>query len=398
MTGVSIEADTRGAEGVIFPEFHPFRTAWIALVACLILVIPAEGLAQGDGILDVKCNVDGAVVFVDGELIGEAPILEIVPAGRHVVMVERDAYESHRQEINLAADTTVAVIATLSRVLAGVDIQVDVEDAEIFLDGQMVGKGSVTVDPIEAGEHMLVVDGGAYGRYEGPLTVRPRQLRPVIVKLRGSLGAIDIATRPDGARVELDGKDYGLSPTTVEPLPPGKHSLRLSRDGMADQLIALRVEPGQTIRIDAELSTESGALDIRPTPRNSSISVNGVELGSGRQVLPSLAPGSYSIRASAVGHTDFVQSVEVEAGGRTAVSAALLSFDYQGPRGGGAAGASVPVHKRPGLWVGVGAGAAAVVAGVIVAVVASSREGGGPEPIVIPGTDAPPATYVLTLP
>ena len=48
------------------------------LIGLIGVLIPQLVFAQAEGILDVKCNVDGAVVFVDGELLGEAPIVEII--------------------------------------------------------------------------------------------------------------------------------------------------------------------------------------------------------------------------------------------------------------------------------------------------------------------------------
>ncbi len=360
-----------------------------------LFALPAAALAE-EGILDVKCNVDGAVVFVDGALIGEAPVLEIIPAGKHQIRVEREAYETHTQAVVLDADTTVEVVATLRRVLPGLSIEVDVDSAKVFLDGEQIGTGSVLVDPSTLGEHTLVVEGGDFGRYEGKLNLTAPRMTPVRVKLRGSLGTLVVHSNPEGARVLLDGRDYGLTPVTIDPIQPGSHSVRISADGTSDVLQAVVVDSGKSVTVDAVLVSEGGVLDVRPSPRSAVVFVNGVELGAGRQVIGPVKPGMYSIRATAPGHTDFIQPAQVDAGSKTAVAARLQAFDSQGPlAGGGAAGK--PVHKRPGFWVGIGAGAAAVVAGVVVAVAATA--GNEPlDPIIIPGTDPPPTTYTWSLP
>lgn len=364
----------------------------------MAFLAPGLATAQEDGILDVKCNVDGAAVFVDGELLGEAPILEIIPAGRHTIQVVREAYEVHEQTIELLPDTTVEVVATLRRVLPGIAVEVDVQTAKVFLDGEEVGVGSVVVDPISAGEHTLVVDGGEFGRYEGKINVPAARLTPVQVKLRGSLGSLAVNSEPEGAHVLLDGRDYGLTPATIDPVTPGSHSVRLSRDGYSDVLQAVVVDPGKAASVDVSLVAEGGMLEIKPNPRDALVFVNGVEIGVGRQVVGPVKPGMYSVRATASGHTDFIQPAQVEAGGKTRVAARLQGFDYQGPAGGNNGGptAAVPVHQRPAFWAGIGGGAAAIAAGVIIAAAVSANQ--GPGPTVVPATEPPDVTYTWSLP
>ena len=266
----------------------------------------------------------------------------------------------------------------------------------VFLAGMEVGVGSVGVDPTTLGTHELIVDGGDFGRYEGELQVRDTVLRSVQVKLRGTLGSVAVNSDPEGARVELDGKDYGLTPTTIDPVKPGSHGVRISKEGHSDVLQAVVVEPGEPASLDAVLVTEGGTLDIRPNPSNATVYVNGVEIGTGRQVIGPLKPGMYSVRATAVGHTDFISPAQVEADGKSVVVARLQSFDYDGP-GSGRATTGKPVHKRPGFWAAIGGGAAAVVAGVVVAAAVSSQPANN-DPRVIPGIEPPDTTYAWTLP
>ena len=367
------------------------------VVLLAALCAPSLAAAQEDGILDVKCNIEGAAVFVDGDLLGEAPILEIIPAGRHTIQVGREAYEVHEQTIDLLPDTTVEVVATLRRVLPGLSIEVDVQTARVSLDGKEVGVGNVVVDPTPPGAHSLVVDGGEFGRYEGTINVPANRMTPVQVKLRGSLGSLAVHSDPEGAHVLLDGKDYGLTPAMIDPVTPGSHSVRLSKEGYSDVLQAVVVEPGKSAALDTALVAEGGLLEIKPSPKIATVYVNGVEIGVGRQVVGPVKPGMYSIRATASGHTDFIQPAQVESGGRTRVAARLQGFDYQGPAGGnGGQVTGVPVHERPAFWVAIGGGAAAVAAGVIIAAVVANQDPGGPT--ILPGTEAPDATYTWTLP
>ncbi|MCP4868158.1 MAG: PEGA domain-containing protein [Proteobacteria bacterium] len=364
------------------------------MIGLIGVLIPQLVFAQAEGILDVKCNVDGAVVFVDGELLGEAPIVEIIAAGPHKIEVQREAFATHKESINLPADATVEVIATLQRVLPGLEVETDVATARILLDGEEIGQGSTILDPVEPGSHTLVVEGGEFGRYEGKIELPEVRMTPVRVMLRGSLGTLTVNTTPEGASVAVDGRSYGQTPATIDPIQPGQRGVRITKDGHSEVIQSVQIEEGVPTAIDVTLVPEGGMLEIKPSPRDAMVYVNGVQLGEGKQVLGPLKPGTYSIRATYPGHADFVQPAVVDASGKTRVAARLQSFNLSG---GVAQATTKPVHQRPGFWAGIGGGAAAVAAGIIITAVAVNQTT-DPGPTIIPGTDPPSTTYTWALP
>jgi hypothetical protein len=375
-------------------------SALICLLAALALA--PEAIAQeGDaptGIIDVKANVDAALVLLDGELLGEAPLSEIVPAGRHVLRVERDGFEAWEQPLELGVDALVEVTAKLARIDPALEITVDVEGAKVFLDGKQVGEGRrVLVDPAPPGSHELRVEAEPYGSWSSKVTLQRGTVTPVEVAMRGNVAALEIRSDPAGARVWLDGKDAGSTPVTLEPLSPGSHSLRIRAEGRSEFLQTVVVEQGRRAAVDTMLVEEGGSLDVKPSVEDARVYVNGVDVGSGRQSLDSLKPGSYSVRVTAPGHTDFVRSVALEAGRRESVTARLESFEERDRLAGGD---PVPVGRRPAFWAGVGGGAGAVAAAVIITAVAVNAQqppddgdGEGPEPVA-----APPSDFRFTLP
>lgn len=366
------------------------------LLAALLMSIPA--LAAEEGILDVKANVQGALVFIDGELVGEAPFLELVSAGSHTIRVERDAFAPFEEVHVIAADQTLEISVKLVRSAPGLEVRVDVDDATVFLDGQQVGKGRlVVVDPVAAGTHELRVTTPEYDDWSGKVTLKPGTLTPVEVSLRGSLGMLIVEAEPP-ARVLLDGRDYGTTPVTIDPVQPGAHGLKLTADGLSTVLQAVVIEPGKTANVAVTMIEEGGTLEVKPNVGGARVFVNGVEVGTGKVELGPLKPGIYSLRVTAAGHADFLQPAEVAADKSVSVAARLEAFDYDGGRLAG--GPPVPVHKHPGFWVGIGAGAAAIAGAVIAGVVVSQQDtGGGDPPQPRPGVDPPAgATVVYSLP
>ncbi len=375
------------------------RTALVtAALSLLALALPSsEALAQATGILDVQANVEEAWVIIDDEPAGQTPFLEIIEAGKHTVTIRRDGFEDFSQEITLKADTSVEIRARLVRIEPGLIVTVDVDDARVSIDGKQVGTGQrVVVDPAPRGKHEVTVEAEGYGSWNAQVNLSPGVVTPVEVNLRGSLGSIVLASKPNGATVWLDGEEKGVSPITIEPVSPGSHGLRLEANGRSVILQQIIVDPGKTVDVSVSLVKEAGSLEVRPSVSSARVLVNGVDMGEGKQSIENLKPGTYSVRVTAADHTDFIKSVTVEDGKKVNVAAKLEAFSFGG-RNRRLAGAApktndgaTPLAKRPGFWAAVGGGVGAAVAVAVIAGAASTSSQPEPDPdtgLLLPTTD-----------
>ncbi len=68
-------------------------------------------------------------------------------------------------------------------------------------------------------------------------------------------GALNLSTTPDGAKVVIDGKEYGTTPLTVE-LPAGSHDLEVEKPGYHLLEATLEVVSNETIPMDLTLTKE----------------------------------------------------------------------------------------------------------------------------------------------
>ena len=373
----------------------------------LVLAIPGLTLAQSTGILDVQTNVEDAFVLLDGEPVGQTPFLEIIEAGAYKVTVQRDGFEDYSEQIVLQADTSIEIRAQLVRVEPGLKVTVDVEGALVSLDGEQIGSGrNVVMDPAPRGKHELTVESEAYGRWRSEVTLKPGVVTPVQVNLRGNLGSVAISTTPEKAKVIFNGEERGRTPTTVEPVKPVSHGLRLERRGKSVVLQQVVVDAGKSLELSVTLVEEAGSLEVKPSVADAKILVNGVDVGAGKQVIENLKPGSYSVRVTAPDHTDFIKSVLVEENKKAVLVARLESFDFGGGRNRRLAGGppkssdGSPVTKKPGFWAAIGSGVGAAVAVGVIAGVASANAStsGEPPDVPDPGWQRPVSDVVLVLP
>ena len=66
-------------------------------------------------------------------------------------------------------------------------------------------------------------------------------------------GAVRVESRPEGARVTIDGRPAGTTPLDVADLAPGEHVVRIERDGYQGWTDTVRVVAGERLRVAASL-------------------------------------------------------------------------------------------------------------------------------------------------
>jgi hypothetical protein len=66
-------------------------------------------------------------------------------------------------------------------------------------------------------------------------------------------GAIEIMSRPRGAKVLLDGSVVGLAPMSIANVDEGVHEVRVELDGLKPWVGTVRVKGGSRARVGASL-------------------------------------------------------------------------------------------------------------------------------------------------
>ena len=119
----------------------------------------------------------------------------------------------------------------------------------------------------EVSAHTAIVTATLHG-YAGPAPgALPPEAEAFIAATRRGMegqprGGISVKTQPPGARVQLDGKEAGASPVTVQ-AAAGLHHLRISRIGFQDRALYQQVSPGKVEQAEIYLKAAPAALAAR---------------------------------------------------------------------------------------------------------------------------------------
>jgi hypothetical protein len=218
---------------------------------------------QGEkiGRIELIASIKEGSVEVDNIEVAKLPLpgpLE-VSSGPHVVGVISSGYAPARREVVVAGKETVKAsleLVAIEGLLAHIALQCRVPAADVFVDGERVGKtpliATVSVPP---GTHRVEVRRAGYapvaqsitleGGARGDLTITPAIDAGALASEGGYLA---IATSETQAVVSIDGTEIGLLAGPIQ-LPKGPHRLHVERGGFLPAERDIEVPLGRTASV-----------------------------------------------------------------------------------------------------------------------------------------------------
>lgn len=250
---VQAPADMQGVD--------PFRqTVTIRAGERTVLAPAMRPSAPTHGSIRVIVNVPGAVVSVDGEVLGEAPATadELVP-GEHIVEARLDGYEPAQEPVNIESGQRRVVSITLQAVnlpAGRLVVNANVDGASVIIDNGEPRSAPVVIEEPSVGAHAIVVRREGYQEFRTTCTVAPGQNCEVQATLAPVETPVRILANVRDAELLVD--DEILGPVPWEgTLPVGPHRFEIRAEGYRPfrAQLALRHQR-QTRELRAELVAE----------------------------------------------------------------------------------------------------------------------------------------------
>ena len=170
------------------------------------------------GTLKVVSPVPEATVYLDGASVGRAPLELPVTAGEHFVRVERPGYAPVEQKVRVDAKKTFTVTAEL-RAVGALRFLSNVDGADIFLDGERVGKAPFVKEDVAVGDHLVSFRAEGYRDFDQSVRVEGGKLAIVNANLRA---------RDSLTAQEIEEIRRGLSSYGAMTVPSGRFTVDAS--------------------------------------------------------------------------------------------------------------------------------------------------------------------------
>lgn len=125
------------------------------------------------GSLSIRANVDGASVYIEGELVGQAPFEDPeFRIGLYQVKVTKKGYQDFVDRIRVRPGREATLTASLDLLPGGLSIVSDVSGATVFLDREYKGTTPIDIEDVAPGEHELTVSAEGYDMHSETVSVR----------------------------------------------------------------------------------------------------------------------------------------------------------------------------------------------------------------------------------
>jgi hypothetical protein len=208
-------------------------------------------------------------------------------------------------------------------------------EADVYLDGQILGKTPLKLDDVLTGRHTLRVVKQYFQPEELEIKiVKGRENRFQIQLEKGSV-ELRIISQPSEATVyiaeegNIKTKPYGKTPLSIEATLDQKLRIRLSKQDFLDKEVEIKlteagidvsgmsdiipIENGAgEIIIELAPAPPPGSLKITSDPVGASVYIDGIEMGETPIAIPKVTPGQRSIRVGMSSFASAVKRVEVE--------------------------------------------------------------------------------------
>ena len=223
-------------------------------------ILAKVNLNSNVGILQVSSMPSGAKIFMNDTPRGLTPAIIKIEEGEYTVKIEKNGYNSYKQQVILSKGTTVKINPHLNIKLASMVITTDPEGAAISVNGRKYNDSPLTLEGMQPGTYVIEAVLPHYDIAHREVSVAPGQNATVNLKLDSNMCGIDLLVNPPGVAIYIDGKKRGVTKIgdvpgeskifEVRNLPSGKHFVILAhKRGKPSQVkFSLNIKRGEIKR------------------------------------------------------------------------------------------------------------------------------------------------------
>jgi uncharacterized protein (TIGR02145 family) len=257
---------------------------------------------------------NGMMIYLNDKNTGEITpaTLKEVDRGNQTVKLMSQWYQPQAKTVTVNDNQTTTASFTMEPAFAGITIKTN-PSADIYINGTKKATGSYT-DRMLTGIYTLKAALEKHYPEERQLVVEAGKAQNISLDLKPKTGRIDITSTPFEAKIILNGKSYGTTPTTVRDLLIGSYTLTLEKTGYGTVTKTVTIAEGKATEVNETLLSGM-EVTITSRPSGAQLWVNEVPVGT-TPYKTTLAFSSHTLKL-VNGKKEVNETINVTQGGKT---------------------------------------------------------------------------------
>ena len=259
-----------------------------------------RNLRPAYGFLKVTSSPEnGATVFINNNKVGTTPYSsERLQSGSYNVRVMKEMFSLSEKSFLVKDNETTVANMVLNPNFATLSLNTD-PASDIFIDGERVAKGQWN-GRLSSGTHLVEARKPSHRNSSLKVNLSNGENKTLTIPNPEPIySMLDINSQPMGAKILIDGEDFGTTPRVIKNILVGEHTLSLVKQGCAKLEKTFTLKEKEMLSLNEKL--ESGRIIIVTTDREGDeIYVDGtfaghspldVSMGYGRHAVKAIRNG-----------------------------------------------------------------------------------------------------------
>ena len=232
---------------------------------------------KGFGTLKITSRPIGALVLLNGELVGKTPYEnKEQPVADYQLIIRQNGYSDYTESIKIVLNRakTVSKQLTAASTSSGnqfgkLKVTTKPSEAAVYLNGEFVGSTPFESDKVAIGSHNLVIKKKGYGEISETVSISLNNLTPVARDLVAA-GKLTVTSDPTGADVLINDKTVGKTPYTSSNLAIGDYTITITKSGFKPYTEKISIADVKSApKISQKLDPLTGKIEILVRPYGS---------------------------------------------------------------------------------------------------------------------------------
>ncbi len=274
-----------------------------------ILSLPAQGNFASIYVTSIP---SGGRIYIDGQITNKKTpaLFNKIPLGKYQLRVVSEE-KSAIQYLDLTTPQKQDIQLFLNEGASSLEILSSPDEAEVSLDGRVMGYTPLFIPDLQKGKYLLKVFKKNYIEHKEQIELDISDNRVLDINFQ-NYASLDFSGNDfEGVEIYLNEEQVGPFSRHVKKITPQTVDLKVLKDGIVQQRMTMKLGSGEKRKIKFNFASEESFLKLTSNIPNTTYFMDG------NQIFPptKLERGTYKVTAKTFGHFDQEKEVKIEFSG-----------------------------------------------------------------------------------